>query len=140
MLTAKVTVAKYKKLIPNLNKWLEKNAQEALHTGVTYSADPYHRRMVLKGQEDWMIENQGKNYPVQGAGANMLKLAMISQPESVPVVLPFHDELVTEVPKAYANKAVKIMKSIMEQSADYITGVKGVIKVNPRVAINFAKQ
>jgi len=140
MLTATVTVRKYKKLIPNLNKWLEKNALETLNTGIVYSADPYKRRMVAKGRIDWMLENQGKNYPVQGAGANMLKLAMISLPESVPVVLPFHDELVTEVPKTYANKAVKIMKSIMEQSADYITGVKGVIKVNPRVAVNFAKQ
>jgi DNA polymerase I len=139
-LTAKVTVAKYKKLIPNLNKWLEKNAKEALNTGVTYSADPYRRRMVLKGQEDWMIENQGKNYPVQGAGANMLKLAMISLPETCPVVLPFHDELVIEVPKGFAIKAQKIMKTIMEQSADYITGVKGVIKVKPRIAVNFAKQ
>lgn len=138
-LTAKVTVAKYKKLIPNLVKWLEKNATIAVNTGITYSADPYKRRMVLKGQEDWMIENQGKNYPVQGAGANMLKLAMISLPETCPVVLPFHDELVIEVPRTFAKKAAKIMKTIMEQSADYITGVKGVIKVNPRIAENFAK-
>lgn len=138
-LTARVTVTKYKKLIPNLVKYLEKNAQLAANTGLAYSADPYKRRMVLKGQEDWMIENQGKNYPIQGAGANMLKLAMISLPETCPVVLPFHDELVIEVPRAFTSKAVKIMKTIMEQSADYTTGVKGVIKVSPRIAYDFAK-
>lgn len=138
-LTAKVTVAKYKKLIPNLNKWLEKNAQAALYTGVTYSADPYKRRMVLKGQEDWMIENQGKNYPVQSAGCSMLKLAMISIPEWIQIVMPFHDEILAEVVIKDAKKAVKVMKQVMEQSADYVTGVRGVIKVNPKVAYNFAK-
>lgn len=139
-LTSRVTVAKYKRAIPKINAYLEHNAQLAVKNGVAYSADPYKRRIVLRGQEQWQIENQGKNYPIQSAGANMLKLAMISLPEEFPVVLPFHDELVLEVRAKDAPRAAKVMKQIMEQSAAYITGIDQLIKVQPRINNNFAKQ
>ena len=70
----------------------------------------------------------------------MLKLAMISMPEEFPIVMPFHDELVCEVPDKLANKCAKVMKEIMEKSADYVTSIKGLIKVEPRVANNFEKK
>lgn len=139
-LTARVTVNKYKRAIPKINHYLETNAALALKHKVAYSADPYKRRIVLRGAEDWQIENQGKNYPIQSAGANMLKLAMISMPEQFPVVLPFHDELVLEVKRTEATKAAKVMKQIMEQSAAYITGIDQLIKVEPRINDNFSKQ
>lgn len=139
MLAAKVYVAAHKRVIPRLTRTLEKNAREALDTGVSFSADPYRRRRVLRGQEPWQIANQGKNNPIQSAGANMLKLAMISIPESLPIVLVIHDEIILEVPTKDAKKASKILKNVMEQAADYITGIKGLIKVEPRIAQNLMK-
>lgn len=137
---AKAFVNKFKRVMRKLNAYLEKNAAEALRTGVSYSADPYRRRRVLNGQADWQIENQGRNNPIQSAGANMLKLSIISMPEEYPVVLPFHDEICCEVPDKLAKKCQKEMKVVMEQAADYITGIKGLIKVEPRIATNFAKK
>jgi len=138
-LTARVVVNRHKQVIRKLTRYLDTNARTAVKTGVAYSADPYKRRIILKGQEEWQIANQGKNYPIQSAGANMLKLAMISMPEEYPIVLPFHDELVLEVPIKHAKKAASVMKEVMERSAAYITGIKGIIKVDPRIAPNFAK-
>lgn len=139
MLAAKVYVSAHKRVIPRLTRCLEKNAREALDTGVSYSADPYRRRRVLRGQESWQIANQGKNNPIQSAGANMLKLAMISIPENLPIVLVIHDEIILEVPTKNAKSAAKVLKNVMEQAADYITGIKGLIKVEPRIAQNLMK-
>lgn len=137
--TAIKIVNRHKTVIRKLTRYLENNGKISLRTGVAYSADPYKRRMVLQGAEDWQIVNQGKNFPIQGSGANMLKLAMISMPEQYPIVLPFHDELVLEVKIKDGERARKAMKTIMEQSANYITGIAGIIKVEPRLAKNFLK-
>lgn len=137
---ARVIVNRYKRIIPRLTKWLFKNGQDALNTGESYSADPYRRRRVLAGDEEWHIVNQGKNSPIQAAGANMLKLTMVSLPEEFPVVLVIHDEVVLEVPTSKAKKAVTALKAVMEKSADYITGIKGIIKVTPRIAKDLTKE
>jgi len=136
---ARVVVNRYKRIIPKLTKWLEKNGRDASIHGISYSADPYKRRRVLRGEEEWQVINQGKNNPIQAAGANMLKLAMVSIPDEFPIVLVIHDEIVLEVPKTMASKAMKALKTIMEQSADYITGIKGIVKVQPRLANNLTK-
>lgn len=137
---AKAFVNKFKRVMKRLNAYLERNAAEALRTGVSFSADPYHRRRVLNGMADWRIENQGRNSPIQTSGANMLKLSAISMPDKYPIVLPFHDEIACEVPNKLTKACAKEMKMVMEQAADYITGIKGLIKVEPRIANNFAKK
>lgn len=139
MVTASAYVAAHKRVIPKLTKYLYANGQNALATGVSYSADPYRRRRVLRGEEAWQIVNQGKNNPVQSAGASMIKLAMISLPWEFPIVLDIHDELILEISKKESKKAVNVLKQVMEQSADYITGIKGLIKVEPRIAMNLLK-
>lgn len=140
MLTAKVVIKKYKKLIPRINKMLEENGAEALRTGLSFSADPYKRRRVINdSKEDWQRVNIGKNNPIQAAGANMLKLALISVPKEFPIVLFVHDEIWLEVPNKGCNKAAKTLKTVMEQAADYITGIKGLVKVTPRISNSMAK-
>lgn len=136
---AKLIIKRYRKVVPHVTSWLNYNAKEALKTGVSYSGDPYKRRRVLRGVEDWQIENQGKNNPVQAAGANMLKLAMVSLPVEYNIVLVIHDEIILEVKNSVANKVCKVLKQVMEDSADYITGIKGLVKVTPRISINLMK-
>jgi DNA polymerase I-like protein with 3'-5' exonuclease and polymerase domains len=137
---AKITVKRYKKIIPKLTAKLEKNGRDALNTGETYSASPYRRRRVLISDEEWKVVNQGKNSPIQMAGADMMKLAAISLPKDYYIPLIVHDEIVLEVPAVKAEKAKKVLKQIMEQAADYVTGIKGLIKVTPRIANNFLKE
>ena len=87
-----------------------------------------------------MLRNIGKNNPVQSAGANMTKLAMISLDDKAPLVLQIHDELVLEVDKKDAKKAAHQLKVIMEKAADYCTGIPGLIEVEPRIANNLQKE
>lgn len=136
---AKRTVYLHKRAVPSVTKMLVKNGRDAVHTGIAYSADPYKRRRVLSGMEEWQISNQGKNTPIQGAGANMVKLAMISLPKDAPLVFVWHDEIILECKKKDANKWKKILQSIMAQSADYITGIKGLIEVEPQIKMNLMK-
>ncbi len=134
---AKKIVNKYKLLVPKLTSWLWKNGKDAAKERVSYSADPYKRKRILIEQEEYRLVNQGKNNPVQAAGANMIKLAMISLP--LDIVLVVHDEIVCEVPNAQVAQAVVTMRKVMEASADYVTGIKGIIKAEPRVATNLMK-
>ena len=138
-LSARVFVAAHKRVIPSLSRYLEKCGRLAMDTGVAYSADPFRRRRTLRGEESWKIRNQGMNTPIQAAGANMLKLAMVNVPREYYIALVIHDEIILEVPKAQANKAAKVLKTVMEQSADYITGIKGLIRVTPKIATNLLK-
>lgn len=136
---AKVFIVKHKRAIRKLVAYLEKNGREAIRTEISYSADPYKRRRVLKGEALWQIRNQGMNNPIQAAGANMIKLALVSMPDEFDIVLPFHDEIVCEVPKAKAKACVKAMTAVMEQSADYITGIHGIIKADVRIQTDYSK-
>lgn len=137
---SKVIIARYKQIIPRITYWLKKNGQLARNTGETYTASPYKRRRVLMSAVDWHVDNQGKNSPIQGAGADMLKLTMISLPDKFPLALVIHDEIVLEVPRAQGKQAAKVLKEVMEQAADYITGIKGLIKSTPRIATNLLKK
>lgn len=136
---ARIFITKHKRAIRKLVAYLEKNGREAIRTELSYSADPYKRRRVLKGEQEWQIRNQGMNNPIQAAGANCLKLAIISMPEEYDIVLPFHDEIVCEVPKAKAKACVKAMTVVMEKSADYITGIHGIIKADVRIQTDYSK-
>jgi len=140
MVEARITVNRYKKVVPKVSKWLEKNGIDALHTGISYSADPYRRRRVLFEPEEWQVINQGKNNPVQAAGANMLKLSMASLPEVYKIPVVIHDEIVLDVPNKDVKAAAKALQQVMEKSADYITGIKGLVKAEPRIADNLLKE
>jgi hypothetical protein len=139
MLESRITVARYRKIIPNLTRYLERNARNAVNTGESYSADPYRRRRVLRGEQKWQIENQGKNNPIQAAGANMLKLAAISLPDKYYSPLEIHDEIILEVDLSEAVKAAEVLRTVMQKSADYVTGIKGLIKAEPRIQMNLMK-
>lgn len=136
-LTARKTVARYKKVVPTLTRYLERNGRLAEQTGVSYSADPYKRRRFLAGER---MVTQGKNNPIQAAGANMLKLAAISIPDEYYCPLEIHDEIILEVDRVKAKQAVRMLASVMAQAADYVTGVKGLIKVEPRITMNLMKE
>jgi len=138
-LDAQKFIHKHKRALRKLVRYLDINGRDAIKTGVSYSADPYRRRRMLQGQEDWQIRNQGMNNPIQSAGANCLKLAVASMPDEYDIILPFHDEIVCEVPKAKAKSCFKAMVKIMEDSADYITGIHGLIKADVKIQTDYAK-
>lgn len=136
---SKQIIRRYKRIVPNVYRELELNGKYALRNGEIFSADPYRRRRVLLDDRDWHVVNQGKNTPIQAAGANMLKLAMISMPDFIPIAMVIHDEIITEQKVKLGPKHISILKNVMEKSADFITGIKGLIKVEPRLSYSLAK-
>ncbi len=139
IIDATAYVAAHRRAIPHLIRKLESNGNAAIRDGVAYSADPYKRRFVLTASEKWQFRNMGKNYPIQGAGANMLKLTLASLPMFIPVVCVIHDQIIVECPKAKTKEYAAICKKVMEDAAAYITGIKGLIKVTPEIKNNIAK-
>jgi DNA polymerase I-like protein with 3'-5' exonuclease and polymerase domains len=139
LVAASAYVGAHKRVIPTLTNYLKRNGSDGMATGVSYSASPYRRRRSLMAEESWQIRNQAMNNPIQSAGADMLKLALISIPWDIAVVLVIHDEIICEVPIAQALKSAKVLKTVMEKSADYITGIKGLIKVEPAIQMNIMK-
>jgi len=131
---------KHRRSAPKLNRFLEENAKQTIATRISYSADIYRRRRTIRDPEEWMVKNVGYNNPIQACAANMIKLSMISLSPSIPIVFPWHDELIIEPTIKEAPKAIKELKIIMEKSADYCTGIPGLIKVEPRIAMNLLKQ
>jgi len=131
---------RYKRVVPNLTRWLNSNSVFTIKTRTSFSADPFKRRRVLRDPEEWMLRNIGKNNPVQSSGANQTKLAMITLHKNAPLVLQVHDELILEVKKSEAKKWAKHLKETMEAAADYCTGIKGLITVEPRIATNLLKE
>jgi len=69
----------------------------------------------------------------------MLKLALISMPDEYDIILPFHDELVAEVLKTKAKACAKAMAKVMEDAADYITNIHGLIKADVRIQTDYTK-
>lgn len=133
---AKVTVARYKRVVPKLTAYLDRNGRLGENTGESFSADPYRRRRRVAGDR---VVTQSKNNPIQAAGANMLKLAAISIPDKYYIPLEIHDEIILEVKRSEAAAAKKVLESVMNRTADYITGIKGLVKAEARVALNLMK-
>lgn len=130
---------KNKRAAPKLYRWSQRNAANTIKTRISYSSDVYKRRRTIRDPEEWMVRNVGYNNPTQSCAANMTKLAMISLDPKYPLVLTWHDDLILEVPNSQAKVAAKHLKIVMEKAADYCTGVKGLIKVEPRITKSLAK-
>lgn len=129
---------KFSKAAPKLNRWLNDNAKETIKTRISYSADIYKRRRTIRDPQEWQVRNVGFNNPVQACAANMTKLALISISKELPKIFVWHDAIYLEVPKAKAKAAAKELKAVMEKSADYCTGIKGLIKVEPKISLSLA--
>jgi DNA polymerase-1 len=133
-------VKKYKKSIPKVVQWLEGNGKFAIRHGWIRTLAPFFRIRYVQG-EDWKKKNRGKNSPVQGSGADMMKLAMCmiydyiyeeNIQDIVKMVLTVHDELLTECKTKYTKEWAKIMKYFMEEAAMFITKDK-LITTEPEI-------
>jgi DNA polymerase-1 len=131
-------IRKYKASIPRVIKWLEYNGDFAVRHGWIRTLEPFKRLRYILG-EDWKKRNRGKNTPVQGSGADMMKLAMCmiydyiyENKLDVKLVLTVHDELLTEVIKAFAKQWCIIMKFFMEEASMFITKDK-LVTTDPEI-------
>lgn len=133
----------WKKSNPKVMKWLDSNGNFAVKFGWIRTLPPFNRIRYLF-EEPWRKRNQGKNTPIQGSGADMMKLAMCLMyyymyekklTKQVKLVLTVHDELLSEVKNAFVKQWCSIAKYLMEEAAKVITK-EVLIKVEPEVFDN----
>jgi DNA polymerase-1 len=113
----------------NLDKFMTKAGQMILELG--YSSTPIGRRrynvpkpLYMNSKEfvKWQerILREGRNFIIQGGGADMLKIAMIELFEKNPfgdkfrLCLQIHDELVAQAHVSIKEEALKFLEDVME--------------------------
>lgn len=86
-------------------------------------------------EEDYTIKNRGKNLPIQGTCADMLKISMenlfsILEPRGVKLINSVHDELVFECKAEEADEVAAIVKTEMEKAGSmFLKDLPCVVKV-----------
>jgi len=146
---AKKFIDRYFELHPAIKKYLENTKAQAHEIG--YAETMFGRRRHLPDIDSGVqmlvaaAERMATNMPIQGAGADIIKMAMIqiagwlktiNQSEKkknsaphIKMLLQVHDELVFEVDKNYLQTAASAIKKIMETVVDFEAPLKVDIEV-----------
>jgi len=136
---AKKFIDKYFEIHPAIKKYLEETKKQAHEIG--YVETLFGRRRHLPDINSGVqmlvsaAERMATNMPIQGTGADLLKMAMIqingwlstiskvekekSGEPQIKMLLQVHDELVFEVNKDYAKQAAASIKKLMETVASF---------------------
>ena len=112
---------------PSIDAYLENVVKEAIEKG--YTATPMGRRRYIPEltSQNGMMRAFGKrvamNAPIQGAAADIMKLAMLKVDRAISeagldahIVMQVHDELVIEVRREQAERCKEIVKAEMENA------------------------
>jgi DNA polymerase-1 len=113
---AKDDLARFKKVYPNIDKYMERTIRKAEQQG--YVVGPLGRRF----QTDRNVSYKAANYIVQGSAAQVLKKGMIDTHNYLSssgidghLIMTIHDELAFEINKRHETvKNIRALKKIME--------------------------
>jgi DNA polymerase-1 len=123
-------VKEYFKEFPGVKAWLDKTRVEAAQTGSVDTLLGRKRYFPnLKAGTNYVMrqreEREAINAPIQGTAADIIKIAMVRLPEALrkaglktQMLLQVHDELIFEVPDAEVEKAMKVVKDVMEHALE----------------------
>jgi DNA polymerase-1 len=136
---AKALITQYFERFPSVKAFTEQVIQEARHTGFTTTL--YGRRRYFPDihaanrNERLYAERQAVNAPIQGAAADMIKLAMIHVRKrlgasATRMLLQVHDELVFEFADD-GDELVAPVRQTMEQALPLDVPVEVDAKVGP---------
>jgi hypothetical protein len=142
---AKALISRYFAAYPGIQKWLDKAAKDSVRLG--YSVTPLGRKrfynlpdesLKRSSEDDWRkqiaaIERQGKNSPIQGSNADMIKLALINLRAALSgwdarTVNTVHDEIVVEAREDQAEEVKHLVEEAMLDAG------KAILKEVPIVA------
>jgi DNA polymerase-1 len=136
---AKKLIDQYFKAYSGIQRWLDKAGRDAVRRG--YSVTLYGRKRYYAELDDRdpeynkkraSIERQGKNSPIQGANADMTKLALVGLNEALQgydarVVNTVHDEIVVEARAEQAEAVCKIVEHEMVKAGAKIITLVPVV-------------
>lgn len=131
-----VSVAEAKRYIKNyldnfskVSEFMDKTVNDAIRDGYVTTIFGRRRYIPELSASNKNVQAFGKraamNAPIQGAAADIIKLAMVrvyrrfrdEMPEAR-LILQVHDELILEVPEDMAEKAAQMLKTEMESAVE----------------------
>nr|MBN1230137.1 DNA polymerase I [Anaerolineae bacterium] len=137
---AEMFIKTYFERFPGVQKYLEEIKQQAVETGwvstplgrkryfpVFRSTDKSQRTMI----ERRAAEREAVNMPIQGAAADIIKIAMIGLHRKLVegrfrsrMVLQVHDELVLEAPEEETDEVANLTREVMESAYEMAVPLK----------------
>ncbi len=124
---AKEYIENYFAYYSGIKNYLDKTVKDAKENGFVTTAFGRRRYLPELKSSNFNIRSFGErvamNTPIQGAAADIIKIAMINAHKALSgtgarLILQVHDELIVEAPKSEAEKIAKILRREMENAAD----------------------
>ncbi|OSQ40460.1 DNA polymerase I [Thalassospira mesophila] len=125
---AKAFIEAYFEIYPGIRDYMERAKDFAKTHGMVRTL--FGRKIYINGINDknGMRRSFGEraaiNAPIQGGAADIIKRAMIAVPDALTdaglktrMLLQVHDELIFEAPDDEAERAVKVIRDVMENAA-----------------------
>ena len=138
----------YFERFPGIRAYMDKTKLEVRETGMVSTV--FGRRIHIpaihskSGAERQFGERAAINAPIQGAAADIIRRAMIRMPGalsdaglSTRMLLQVHDELVFEAPEAEAERAIPVIRRVMEGAAEPAVALTVPLVVDARAAGNW---
>jgi len=146
---AKDFIDRYFERFPGIRKFMDETVEGCREKG--YVETLFGRRIHLGGINDknpmrrGYAERQAINAPIQGTAADIIKRAMIRIPgalaeaglDDVTMLLQVHDELIFEAPADKAEKAVPVIRDVMEGAAGPARTLSVPLEVEAGIADNW---
>lgn len=123
---AKKYIETYFTRFPQLLDYMDKAKEEAREKGFIETL--FGRKCIIQGAQDSnqarraFADRQAINAPIQGAAADIMKLAMTRMPRAIDesgldikMLLQVHDELIFEVLEDHVDQASELIKKTMEE-------------------------
>ena len=133
---------------PGIRTYMDKTRAEVRQAG--FVSTVFGRRIHIpaihskSGAERQFGERAAINAPIQGAAADIIRRAMIRMPAALAeaglttrMLLQVHDELVFETPEAEADRAITVIKRVMETASDPAVALTVPLVVEARAAANW---
>ncbi len=126
---AKEFIDNYLETYPGIKEYMNRMVEKAYKDG--YVKTLYGRKRIIEelNNKSYMVRQTGErialNTPIQGTSADIIKLAMVKldrefkkQGLKSKMIIQVHDELVLDTLESEREKAIQIMKDVMENIAD----------------------
>lgn len=133
-------IRRYHETFPHIKEYVESTLNQARRQG--YVNTLYGRKRFIPDMrslpvgERQALEREAINMPIQGANADLIKIAMIRIQHAIEqqrlktrMILQVHDELVFEVPVEELERTKRLVRRVMEGVADLDVPIKVELKV-----------
>ena len=138
----------YFERFPGIRAYMDATKVQVRETGMVHTV--FGRRIHIpaihskSGAERQFGERAAINAPIQGAAADIIRRAMVRMPGALEaaglktrMLLQVHDELVFEAPEAEAERAIPVIKRVMEGAAEPAVALTVPLVVEARAAGNW---